>query len=102
MNWYRITLSRQEFEAGELAILQGAFQEAYIARNAPAGMALFGMWNDERSAYFVYVTPRSVPHVRPLLDAYSAEALDPPDRSRLSLIFGDESGRAAGSSVFEA
>lgn len=102
MNWYRITLSREDYESGELAVLQGAFQEAYVARNAPRGMALFGIWSDDRTAYFAYLTPDSVPHVRPLLEAYSAEPVDPPDPSRLSLIFGDESGRGSRSGVLEA
>jgi hypothetical protein len=102
MNWYRITLSRHEFESGELAVLQGAFQEAYVACNAPKGMALFGIWSDDRSLYFVYVTPNAAPHVRPLLDAYSAEPHDPANPRSLSLIFGDESGRTFRSSGFEA
>lgn len=102
MNWYRITLSRQEFESGELAILQGAFQEAYVASNAAEGMALFGIWSDDKTAYYAYITPSAVRYVRALLEAYSAEAQDPPNVASLSLIFGDEAGRWSRSSRFEA
>ena len=31
MSWHRITLSRQEYEAGEMAVLSGAFRTAYVA-----------------------------------------------------------------------
>lgn len=102
MHWYRITFSRQEYESGESAVLQGAFQEAYVASNAPKGMALFGTWSDDETCYFVYATPNSVSHLRPLLDAYSAEPHDPPDPSGLSLIVGDESGRVSQEQGFEA
>ena len=102
MNWYRITLSRQEYESGEMAIFKGAFLEAYIACNGPRGMALFGTWNDDETRYFLYTTPSAMPHIRPLLEAYSAEPLAPSNRSRLSLIFGDESGRLAPTHEFEA
>jgi hypothetical protein len=42
MRWHRITLSRQEYESGEMAVLSGAFRAAYVARNGPEGMAMFG------------------------------------------------------------
>ena len=93
VDWYRIKLSREEYESGELEILQGAFREAYIASNAPWGMALFGIWDDDGLHYLVYVTPASVRYMMPLLDAYSAEPHDPRNPYNLSLICGDESGR---------
>jgi hypothetical protein len=102
MSWYRITLSRQEYESGEVIMLLGVFRAAYIARNGPKGMAMFGCWSDDGACYLVYTTPRSVRHIEPLLDAYSAHQVDKPDPSRLSLLFGDESGLSSSESGFEA
>lgn len=91
MSWHRITLSRQEYESGEMVVLLGSFRAAYVARNGPNGMAMFGCWTDDGTRYLVYTTPRSVKHIAPLLDAYSATQIDAPDLSCLSLIYGDES-----------
>lgn len=92
-NWYRIRLSRDEYASGELAILLGAFREVFVAKNGPRGMALFGIWGDDGETYWVYVTPASVRYVRPLLDAYSAEAQDPRNARTLDFLSGDEAGR---------
>lgn len=102
MSWHRITLSRQEYESGEMALLLGAFRAAYVARNGPEGMAMFGRWTDDGTCYLVYTTPRSVRHIIPLLDAYSAHRIDMPDLSSLSLIYGDESGLSSYQVEFEA
>ena len=102
MRWHRITLSRQEYESGEMAVLSGAFRAAYIARNGPEGMAMFGCWADDGTCYLVYTTPGSVRHIDPLLDAYSAHPIDTPDPAGLSLIVGDESGRSCSEIGFEA
>lgn len=102
MSWHRIKLSRQEYESGEMAVLLGAFRAAYVARNGPEGMAMFGCWANDGTCYLVYTTPRSVRHITPLLDAYSANPIEMPDPSRLTLIFGDESGRSSSEIGFEA
>ena len=102
MSWHRITLSRQEYESGEMAVLFGAFRAAYVAKNGPEGMAMFGCWADDATCYLVYLTPRSVRHIIPLLDAYSAHSIETPDPSCLSLIYGDESGLSAFEIGFEA
>lgn len=101
MNWHRITLSRQEYESGELYVLQGTFHAAYIARNGPEGMAMLGSWADD-DCYFVYISPRSVRHVLPLLDAYSAKPCDMPQISSVALIYGDESSHSYFGVEFEA
>lgn len=102
MSWYRIILSRQEYESGELHLLLGAFRAAYVARNGPEGMAMWGSWADDGTCYFVYTTPRSVRYITPLLDAYSANQIDKPDTSCLSLIYGNESGLSSFEIGFEA
>jgi hypothetical protein len=102
MSWRRIKLSRQEYESGELAILLGAFRSAYVARNGPAGMAMFGCWADDGTSYFVYTTPESIRHITPLLDAYSANQIDRPVPNGLTLIFGDESSLSCFEIGFEA
>lgn len=102
MSWHSITLSRQEYEAGEMTMLFGAFRAAYIASNGPEGMAMYGCWNDDETRYLVYTTPRSVRHIIPLLDAYSAKQIDMPNPACLSLIYGDESGQSFSEIGFEA
>jgi hypothetical protein len=95
INWHCIALTRQEFESGEMAVLLGAFREVYIARNAPEGMAVFGCWSADGEKYWVYVSPRATPHVRPLLEAYSAKPLERPNLADSSLILGEEASRRA-------
>ncbi|MGX2040059.1 hypothetical protein ACWJKU_07970 [Methylocaldum sp. MU1018] len=92
-SWYRIRLSRDEYEGGEVAVIQDAFRRIYIARNGPKGMAMFGTQPDDEEAYFVYFTPESLPHARVLIEAYSAESHAPPPYRRLSLIVGEERNR---------
>ncbi len=102
MNWHRITLSRQAYESGEMAVLFGSFRAAYVAKNGPEGMAMFGCWTDDGTCYLVYTTPRSVRHIIPLLHAYSATQIDRPDPSCLSWIYGDESSLSTFEIEFEA
>ena len=102
MSWQRIKLSRQEFESGEIHILMGAFRAAYVARNGPAGMAMFGCWADDGEHYLIYATPSSVRHILPLLDAYSARQTTAPDTIGLALIYGDEAGLYSRESGFVA
>lgn len=90
-DWYRIRLSRDEYEGGEVGVIQGAFQQIYIASNAPEGMAMLGARDDESGGYCIYFTPPSLPHVRALVQAYSAVPQEPSSRARLALIFGNPS-----------
>jgi len=93
MNWHCIELSRQEYQTGELDILRGVFHAAYIARNGPRGMALYGVWGDNGQVYRVYATPATERHLRPILEAYSAKKQDPPrDRRGFEFICGDGEG----------
>jgi hypothetical protein len=88
--WYRIRLSSEECAGGELAILLGAFRQVFVARNGPQGMALFG--SGDGDAYWIYVTPAAVRHVRPLLQAYDALPAEPRSLRRLDFLSGDQSG----------
>ncbi len=93
MNWHCIRLTRQEYESGEVDILRGAFRAAYISRNGPRGMALFGAWSEDGLAYLVYATPITERYLRPILDAYSAKQEDPPQGLQgLAYICGDGEG----------
>jgi hypothetical protein len=93
MNWHCIRLTLEDYQAGELDILMGAFRAAYLAHNGPAGMALFGLWSDDGLSYCVYSTPAAERHLRGLLRAYSAKLENPPVRqSRMDFICGDEAG----------
>jgi hypothetical protein len=51
MLWHRFTLSRQEYESVEIAVLLGIFRAAYVARNGAEGMAMFGCWADGGTSY---------------------------------------------------
>ncbi|OAI16179.1 hypothetical protein A1507_12270 [Methylomonas koyamae] len=101
-SWHRIKLSSQEYQSGEIAVLMGAFRAAYVARNGPDGMAMFGHWTDDGSCYWVYTSPKSSRHIAPLLKAYSALRTPAPDPQQLSLIYGDESARNCFETGFEA
>ncbi len=93
MIWHCIRLTRQEYESGEVDIIRGSFRAAYIFRNGPRGMALFGVWSDDGRNYLVYATPATERHFRPILDAYSATQEDPPrNRQQLEYLCGDEDG----------
>jgi hypothetical protein len=90
--WYRIRLSRDQYEGGEVGVIQGAFRACYIAGNGPRGMAMLGAFErEEGGVYSVYFTPPSLPHVRALVRAYSAEPDAAPARRGLTLIYGDPS-----------
>ena len=102
ISWYRITISRHEYDSGELGVLMGAFRAAYIARNGPVGMAMFGGWSDDGASYLVYTTPRSVKHITPLLEAYSAKQTERPDPAYLALIYGEDSAFSSFEIGFEA
>lgn len=93
-NWYRIRLTRDEYESGEVAVIRGTFRRIYIARNGPKGMAMYGTESDDDAAYFVYFTPESLPHVSVLIEAYSAKPYAPPPLRKLSLIFGEQRDQA--------
>lgn len=99
MNWYRIKLSRQEYQAGEWLVFLGAFRAAYVARNGPTGMAMFGCWIDDEDHYAIYTTPKSVPHILPILDAYTGKQCSAPESARLDLLFGDEADFYAASEI---
>ncbi len=101
-SWHRIRLSGPDYQSGELAVLMGAFRAAYVARNGPEGMAMFGHWAADGSCYWVYTTPKSSRHIAPLLQAYSAVSTPAPDLTLLALIYGDESGRQSSEAGFEA
>jgi hypothetical protein len=93
MNWHCIRLSRQEYESGEVDILRGSFRAAYLSRNAPRGMALYGAWSENGETYLVYSTPITERYLLPILHAYSAKQEDPPmGRMGLEYICGDDEG----------
>ena len=90
MSWYRIKLKRQEYESGEMVVLLGAFRAAYVARNGPVGMAMLGCWAEDGDSYHVYITPKSVRHIIPILDAYAGKPSKTPEFTQLDLLFGEE------------
>lgn len=92
--WYRITLSRADFEGGEGEVLRRAFQQIYIASNGPPGMAMLGGKRVGSDGYCIYLTPHSLPYARALVKAYAAVPDIPPGRRNLTLMAGDvDAGR---------
>ena len=91
-HWHCIQLTRQEYESGEVEIIRGSFRAAYLSRNGPVGMALFGLWSDDGLQYWVYATPATERYFRPILNAYSAKPEDPPRNRELEYLCGDEQG----------
>ncbi len=91
--WYRIRLSREEYDAGESLVVQGAFQESFVARNGPRGAALYGAWDPDGGCFDLYFTPQTRVCARALFKAYAAEPCEPPPITRLQLIYGDTTQR---------
>lgn len=85
-----IRLSHDEFEGGELQVIEGAFRQIYLASNGPVGMALLLHREPGQGGCRVYLTASSLPHAAVLVKAYSAlpEAL--PARG-LRVLAGDDS-----------
>lgn len=88
-DWYRIRLSRDEYEGGEVGVILGAFQQIYIASNGPKGMAIFGAEEHDGGGYRIYFTPASFPRVSALLNAYSAVPETELPRRGLKLLGGE-------------
>lgn len=86
--WFRINLSREEYAGGEADVIEGAFRQIYVARNAPPGMAMLGRLERDGS-YRIYFTPGSLPHARGLFQAYPVIPDDRPSGQRLQLRVGD-------------
>jgi hypothetical protein len=93
--WYRIDLSREEFEGGEADVIEGAFRQIYFASNAPLGMAMLSARKSGNAGFSIYFTPRSLPHARALVLAYEAVPLAPPFPAALTLRVGDGSAAMA-------
>jgi len=93
--WYRILLSRGEYEAGESDLVRAVFQETFIARNGPAGAALFGGWAEDGKSFLLYFTPSARACARALFQAYCAEPCGPPAMLSVNWMAGDQ-GRVSG------
>ena len=87
---YCIRLTHDEFEGGELQVIEGAFRQIYVASNGPLGMALLVHRPPGQAGCRVYLTASSLPHAAVLVKAYSAlpEALP---AEGLSVLAGDDS-----------
>lgn len=86
--WFRINLSSDEYAGGEADVIEGAFRQIYLARNAPPGMAMLGLLERDGS-YRIYFTPGSLPHARGLFQAYPVVPDIRPAGQRLHLRVGD-------------
>ena len=69
---YCIRLTHDEFEGGELQVIEGAFRQIYVASNGPLGMALLLHCPPGQAGCRVYLTASSLPHAAVLVKAYSA------------------------------
>lgn len=98
--WHKITLSPDEYAGGEVDVLLGAFRQIYFARNAPAGMAMLGTADGDGGGYCVWFTPRSLPHARALVLAYSGVREQPPSVRRLDLLCGNPADAVAAQREF--
>lgn len=89
--WHCIRLSREDYDAGESAVLQGVFYASFVAKNGPRGAALYGAWDHDGRAVTLYFTPESWECARVLFLAYSAKPCASPRTDRLEWICGDTS-----------
>jgi len=89
--WYCIRLNRDEYEGGELGVIQGAFQQIYFASKGPEGMAMLGE-SDGEGGYRIWFTPRAAPRVQALVKTYAAVADEPLGWRRMEVLFGNPEG----------
>ena len=87
---YCIRLTHDEFEGGELQVIEGAFRQIFIAANGPPGMALFFHRPAGESGCRLYLSAASLPHAIVLVKAYSAFPEDLPAEG-LRVLAGDNS-----------
>jgi hypothetical protein len=87
--WWRIRLSREDVDAGELLILENLFRESFIARNGPAGAALYGAWAPDHGTFVLYFTPQTAVCARALFEIYSAETCEAPALAGFQWLYGD-------------
>jgi hypothetical protein len=95
LTWYRIRLTRAEFESGEFDLVRVAFLGSFVARYGPPGVALYGGWSDEGDQYLLYFTPSARRCAGALFKVYSAEACNPPDLRRVQWLSGDSAPPAS-------
>ena len=87
---YCIRLTHDEFEGGELQVIEGAFRQIFIAANGPPGMALFFHRPAGESGCRLYLSAASLPHATVLVKAYAASPEDLPAEG-LRVLAGDDS-----------
>lgn len=93
MNWHCIELSPEDLKGGELELLRGTFYAAFISRNGPAGMALYGCWDVTGNRYQVFASPAAKRYLEAIFKTYSAKPLAPPKPiGEMDFICGDETG----------
>ena len=86
---YCIRLSHEEFEGGELQVIESVFRQIYVAANGPFGMALFLHRSPGESGCRLYLSAASMPHAAALVRAYGACPVEGPLPERMSLRVGD-------------
>ena len=87
MAWQKVTMTPEQVGYGEGAQLQDAFEKAFMAANAPAGVAMFGE-HKVTDSFSYYFSPAAVRLFSSMLDAFGASDTTPPSRDEVALLVG--------------
>jgi len=87
MTWYRIALTAEQFDKGELERYRVDFAAAFKAAGAPRSMALFQKVGAD-GGLELFLTPDCAEHAAALLDAWGCTLIDRPGMAGLHLLVG--------------
>ena len=104
--WYRAALTREQVAEGHVELARRLFADAISESPDPGGACLFVTSHDAATntggvheeatdvdridAEALFFSPQSISAVPHLIAHYGAEPSEPPERSRASLLVGDE------------
>ena len=86
--WYCVEITEACVLGGTYHRLCRQFQQAFIACEAPADMALFAQTFPVDDTRYVYFSPGCVGQIRSLIESYEGRPCKPPSREEVTLVFG--------------
>jgi len=87
MSWYRLTLNREQVEAGEEGRRKGIFFDAFTTAGAPRTMALFRQERADGGVDLLF-TPACGEHAAQLLQEWGGTPCERPSMAGLHLLAG--------------
>lgn len=93
MLWYKISLSKKDVARGKISEIQHIFFDYLLSIYAEINTSELAMLADSTdfSDYKIYLSPKcsTIPTLKVLLDAYSAEQYELPSTGNIAFLAGD-------------